>query len=66
MSGGNDRSQKVRSVLEHEGSAGWRAAQESDVIRGWAHEARGAIAATDAGMASSFVGNRVGDMKGLV
>ncbi len=41
-------------------------AQESDVIRGWAPDAKGAIAATEAGMASSLVGKRVGDMKGLV
>jgi hypothetical protein len=63
--GGKERNQKVRSVREHEGSAGWSVAQESDVIKGCAHDAKGEITATDGGMASSLLGNRVGDMKGL-
>lgn len=40
-------------------------AQDSDVIRGWAPEAKGVIAATDRGMASSLLGKRVGDTKAL-
>lgn len=65
MRGGKDRSQKVRKVRLQDGSEGWRVAQEREVIRGWAPEARGAMAATEAGMASSLCGKRVGDMKGL-
>jgi len=36
------------------------------VIKGWAPEAKGAMAATDWGMASSLLGKRVGDIKGLL
>lgn len=36
------------------------------MIRGWAPEASGAMTAKDGGMASSLVGNNVGEMKGLL
>ena len=49
-----------------DGSEGCRVAQEREVIRGWAPEAKGEMAERESGMASSFVGKSVGDIKGLL
>lgn len=65
MSGGKERSQKVRKVREHEGSEGCRVAQLSEVMRGWAGEVSGAMAEREDGRTSSLPGKRVGEMKDL-
>ena len=66
MSGGKERSQKVRKVREQDGSEGWRVAQERDVISGWAPEVTGEMAERAAGRMSSLAGKRVGETKALV
>lgn len=65
VKGGKERSQKVRNVRVQDGSDGWRAAQESELMSGWAPEVMGEIGAREAGRISSFWGNRVGEMKAL-
>ena len=40
----------------HDGSPGWRVAQESELMRGWAPEVRGAIAPRLNGRVSSLLG----------
>lgn len=65
MSGGKERSQKVRKVREHEGSEGCRVAQLREVMSGWAGEVSGAMAEREAGRTSSLPGKRVGEMKDL-
>jgi hypothetical protein len=65
VSGGKERSQKVRNVRVQEGSAGCRVAQEREVMSGWADEVIGEMGASEAGRMSSFVGNRTGGMKAL-
>lgn len=65
MSGGKERSQKVRRVRVQEGSEGWRVAQEREVMRGCALDVRGDMAARDGGRTSSFLGYRIGDINGL-
>jgi hypothetical protein len=65
VSGGKERSQKVRNVRVHEGSEGWSVAQERELMRGWAPEVRGAMALRLDGRMSSLSGKRVGEMKAL-
>lgn len=48
-----------------DGSAGWRVAHESEVMRGWAPEVMGEMAVREEGRMSSFLGKRVGEMKAL-
>lgn len=65
MRGGNECSQKVRKVRLQDGSAGWRVAHESEVMRGWAPEVMGEMAVREEGRMSSFLGKRVGETKAL-
>lgn len=65
MTGGKDRSQKVRKVREQDGSEGWSVAHESDVMSGCALEVSGATAESVTGRISSLLGKRVGEIYGL-
>ena len=49
----------------HDGSLGWRRAQERDLIAGWAEEVIGERCVTDRGRVLVAEGKRIGDMKGL-
>jgi hypothetical protein len=63
---GNERSQKVRKVREQEGSSGCRAAHDREVMSGCAGEVSGEMVDSDAGSMSSLLGNRMGEMNGLM
>jgi hypothetical protein len=65
VSGGKERSQKVRKVRLQDGSEGWSVAHESEVISGWAGDVIGEMAVREGGRVSSFRGKRVGEMKAL-
>jgi len=49
----------------HEGSEGCSVAHDRELMRGWALDVRGAIAARPTGRVSSFSGKRVGEMNAL-
>lgn len=49
-------------VRTHEGSLGWRTAQESCLIAGWAGSVIGAMAKSEEGKVFVF-GKRMGEMK---
>ena len=62
--GGKTRIQYVRLVRRHDGSSGWRSAQEREVIRGCAADVMGDMGLRLDGRVSEL-GNRIGEMKGL-
>ena len=49
----------------HDGSLGWRRAQERDLIAGWAEEVIGARCEIERGKVLVAEGKRIGDTNGL-
>lgn len=46
----------------HDGSDGWRVAQEREVMSGWAWDVSGEMGERDGGRVDLLVGNSVGEM----